>query len=119
MPFQTPLAAEISDGQKNEVFISGLSRAYKGSCEHPGGLHWRPKINIALYTSSIYPSTSPTIYLLLSSALSPYPLLTSRGLGEAESCFCVYSFFTYSLLGSASSIIKLDKVVRCCLDPVC
>lgn len=114
-----PLAAEISDGQKNEVLISGLSRAYKGSCEHPGGLHWRPKINTALYTSSIYPSTSPTIYLLLSSTLSPYLLLASRGMGEAVSCFCVYSVFTYFLLGSASSLIKLDKIICCYVDSVC
>lgn len=55
---------------KRKAFGPELSRAYEGSCVHPGRLHWRPKINTVLYTSSIYPSTSPTIYLLLSSAVS-------------------------------------------------
>lgn len=75
---QPPLAAEISGGQRNEAFSPELSRAYKGSGVHPGGLHWRPKINTALYTSSIYSSTSPTIYLLLSSAFSRYSSLAGR-----------------------------------------
>ncbi len=74
----SPLAAEISDGQRNEAFGPELSRAYKGSGVHPGGLHWRPKINTVLYTSSIYSSTSPTIYLLLSSAFSLCSSLAGR-----------------------------------------
>ena len=64
-----PLAAEISDGQKNEAFSPELSWAYKGSSEHPGRLHWRPKINTVLYTSSISSSTSLRIYPLLLSIL--------------------------------------------------
>ena len=63
-----PLAAEISDGQKNEVFSRGLSSAHKGSCAHPFRLHRRPKINTVIYISSIYsPSLSPLPFALSAS----------------------------------------------------
>lgn len=60
---QLLLADEISDGQKNEAFSPELSWA-KESYMHSTG---DQKINMALYTSSIY--------LLLSSAFPLYPLL--------------------------------------------
>lgn len=58
---QMPLAAEISDGQKQVVFSPELSRANTVSSQHPGELHCRHKLNTALYTSSIYSSSSLNI----------------------------------------------------------
>lgn len=63
---QLLLADEISDGQKNEAFSPELRWA-KESYVHSTGDR---KINMALYTSSIY--------LLLSSAFPLYPLLAGR-----------------------------------------
>lgn len=63
---QLLLADEISDGQKNQVFspeLSGVKEIYVHSTGDQ-------KINMALYTSSIY--------LLLSSAFPLYPLLAGR-----------------------------------------
>lgn len=84
--------------QKNEMFSPWLSREHKGSSVHPGRLHWRPKINSVLYTSSIYLSTSPTIHLQPSSAISPDPSLAGRvNTGEAASyfstCLDVFCFY--------------------------
>lgn len=63
---QLLLADEISDGQKNEAFSPELRWA-KESYVHSTGDR---KINMALYTSSIY--------LLLSSAFPLHPLLAGR-----------------------------------------
>lgn len=106
---QLPLADKISDGQKNEVFSPELSRAYKGSSVHPGRLHWRPEINTKLYTSSIYPSTSPTIYLLLSSAFSLSSSLADKVHGRGSFMLFFMFFFLYlitTLLHETSSVLR-------------
>lgn len=93
--------------QKNEMLRSWLSREHKGSSVHPGRLHWRPKINSVLYTSSISLSTSPTIHLQPSSAISPDPSLAGRVDTGEEASYCstclnifffyfIYIFATYS-----------------------
>lgn len=53
------------------------------------------KINTALYTSSIHPSTSSTIYLVLSSAFSPLFISLQSPQGQTAACLfsCWATFF--------------------------